>query len=517
MSASSVNIFAVSSTENAKKRKRNVATEEDASDIYDSNGKTRRVNPAKLAERLDPGLVKEMDAYIKPGAYMPSFAIRKELQERYQVDRRHLYDYFHSRGLRVAKEDRHSNLTRSRQAKAAAAAASAMVSNEPRTSSHTPKDASLPVKKTAQKATKAPRLPLTPAHTNAPILAGAEESHPKSSLEDCPTSKEECLVYPKSRTPSPEPEFSLPVKDVSPPIPIRNDSSSYELGVLSVPNYVMDATQSSLPSPLAEHSIDATFVEHPDESTLIQDDESFCPVAFAKETADFDLSEYLNLDLDAEPVGVYPFFDTTPTPMINLDSSMSLSDRQGFYDLVKDAPSTLHQGSPVVGTVPNRVPVSQSSSAQRTNVVTQHSAGFPNNLVDLLLNGPLQSDIQAKAANRTGYPPPASVTNLPLAPLSLQRTTQLLQTSRTIPSAHPSHVVTEDSKPSSASCHCSAQTGAGAFTMNDYMYDYSIDSACLGVRPSSISFQAQQRYYQYGPRPHIQRSSRFRAISAGGI
>ncbi|KIK67278.1 hypothetical protein GYMLUDRAFT_156339 [Collybiopsis luxurians FD-317 M1] len=49
---------------------------------------------------------------------MPSFEIRKELQIRYQVDRRHLYDYFHSRGLRVAKEDRHSNLTRSRIAKA---------------------------------------------------------------------------------------------------------------------------------------------------------------------------------------------------------------------------------------------------------------------------------------------------------------------------------------------------------------------------------------------------------------
>lgn len=68
---------------------------------------------------------------------MPNFEIRKELQIRYQVDRRHLYDYFHSRGrslscsskddisgntmslgLRVAKEDRHSNLTRSRLAKA---------------------------------------------------------------------------------------------------------------------------------------------------------------------------------------------------------------------------------------------------------------------------------------------------------------------------------------------------------------------------------------------------------------
>ncbi|KAJ3904973.1 hypothetical protein F5879DRAFT_800625 [Lentinula edodes] len=51
---------------------------------------------------------------------MPNFDVRKELQIRYQVDRRHLYDYFHSRGLRVAKEDRHSNLTRSRIAKAKA-------------------------------------------------------------------------------------------------------------------------------------------------------------------------------------------------------------------------------------------------------------------------------------------------------------------------------------------------------------------------------------------------------------
>ncbi|KAF9021754.1 hypothetical protein BDZ89DRAFT_957166 [Hymenopellis radicata] len=65
---------------------------------------------------------------------MPSFAIRKDLQERYAVDRRHLYDYFHSRGtvafisqlpvvliiegLRVAKEERFNNLARSRQKKA---------------------------------------------------------------------------------------------------------------------------------------------------------------------------------------------------------------------------------------------------------------------------------------------------------------------------------------------------------------------------------------------------------------
>ncbi|KAF9225394.1 hypothetical protein BS17DRAFT_661456, partial [Gyrodon lividus] len=40
---------------------------------------------------------------------MPSFAVRKELQERYNIDRRHIYDYFHSRGLRVVKEDKHGN------------------------------------------------------------------------------------------------------------------------------------------------------------------------------------------------------------------------------------------------------------------------------------------------------------------------------------------------------------------------------------------------------------------------
>ncbi|EGO05265.1 hypothetical protein SERLA73DRAFT_129118 [Serpula lacrymans var. lacrymans S7.3] len=40
---------------------------------------------------------------------MPSFAVRKELQERYNIDRRHIYDYFHSKGLRVVKEDKHGN------------------------------------------------------------------------------------------------------------------------------------------------------------------------------------------------------------------------------------------------------------------------------------------------------------------------------------------------------------------------------------------------------------------------
>lgn len=70
----------------------------------------RRVNPESLALRLGPDLVRDLDALITPGnTEMPSFSVRKELQERYNIDRRHIYDYFHSRGLRVVKEDKHGN------------------------------------------------------------------------------------------------------------------------------------------------------------------------------------------------------------------------------------------------------------------------------------------------------------------------------------------------------------------------------------------------------------------------
>ncbi|KAH7886165.1 hypothetical protein F5I97DRAFT_1221579 [Phlebopus sp. FC_14] len=70
----------------------------------------RRVNPESLALRLGPELVRDLDALIVPGNMeMPSFAVRKTLQERYNIDRRHIYDYFHSRGLRVVKEDKNGN------------------------------------------------------------------------------------------------------------------------------------------------------------------------------------------------------------------------------------------------------------------------------------------------------------------------------------------------------------------------------------------------------------------------
>ncbi|KAI0361095.1 hypothetical protein OH77DRAFT_1392173 [Trametes cingulata] len=41
---------------------------------------------------------------------MPSFAIRQQIQQRYKVDRRHIYDWFHSKGLRVTKEDKRATV-----------------------------------------------------------------------------------------------------------------------------------------------------------------------------------------------------------------------------------------------------------------------------------------------------------------------------------------------------------------------------------------------------------------------
>ncbi|KAF8910026.1 hypothetical protein CPB84DRAFT_1764402 [Gymnopilus junonius] len=118
--------FSENLSRNTSIRKRNRQSLEDNLDeaIWDfpddGRPKTRRVNPQRLAIRLGPDLVAEMEALIVPGAKMPTFAIRKDFQERYQVDRRHIYDYFHSRGLRVAKEDKHTNLIRGRALKAQA-------------------------------------------------------------------------------------------------------------------------------------------------------------------------------------------------------------------------------------------------------------------------------------------------------------------------------------------------------------------------------------------------------------
>lgn len=67
----------------------------------------RRVNPESLAMRLGPQLVNELEALLQPGATeMPPFHVRQAIQKRYNIDRRHIYDWFHSKGLRVTKDDK---------------------------------------------------------------------------------------------------------------------------------------------------------------------------------------------------------------------------------------------------------------------------------------------------------------------------------------------------------------------------------------------------------------------------
>ena len=82
-----------------KKRQRQPTDACEPSFEEEGRCKTRRVDPDRLAERLPLDLVKEMDAHIFPGAKMPVFEVRKSMQERYSVDRRNIYDYFHSRGM----------------------------------------------------------------------------------------------------------------------------------------------------------------------------------------------------------------------------------------------------------------------------------------------------------------------------------------------------------------------------------------------------------------------------------
>ena len=65
----------------------------------------RRVNPESLAARLGPELVAEMEKHIIPGSIeMPPFSVRRDIQIKFGIDRRHIYDFFHSRGLRCLNE-----------------------------------------------------------------------------------------------------------------------------------------------------------------------------------------------------------------------------------------------------------------------------------------------------------------------------------------------------------------------------------------------------------------------------
>jgi len=65
----------------------------------------RRVNPESLAARLGPELVCRDGKTYHPGRIeMPPFSIRRDIQIKFGIDRRHIYDFFTSRGLRCVNE-----------------------------------------------------------------------------------------------------------------------------------------------------------------------------------------------------------------------------------------------------------------------------------------------------------------------------------------------------------------------------------------------------------------------------
>ncbi|KAL0576870.1 hypothetical protein V5O48_005105 [Marasmius crinis-equi] len=359
MSAIPLEYTAIPTNERIKKRKRH-----DDPEIYDSNGKTRRVNPYKLGERLGPDLVREMEVYIKPGAMMPNFAIRKHLQEKYQVDRRHLYDYFHSRGLRVAKEDRHSNLTRSRQAKAAAAAAEDLHPVARKARDFFVALAKKPEQKRSQKP-KAARPPLVQASVNVSSSPSTRAiSHGDKPSEDGALSISTISsIYAhedRQRSLSPEPAFSqndpsdgelqYPASDDSYPSASHAIShSTSELPAIEILfSPLLSSSTSYVPSNIAEWLAKRTTEEsstpdHSPEVTLVDDEAgSFSPADFVKETLDpqcqFNLEDYINFDdgdlvAPSTPGG---FGLDSDDSIINMEESMSLSERRQFYDLVND-------------------------------------------------------------------------------------------------------------------------------------------------------------------------------------
>lgn len=90
---------------------------ESISDVLPTPPLRRRVNPASLANKLGPELVAELESLIKPGCNeMPSFAARQAIQKKYQVDRRHIYDWYHTKGLRVSsKAERRAQMIQAEQ------------------------------------------------------------------------------------------------------------------------------------------------------------------------------------------------------------------------------------------------------------------------------------------------------------------------------------------------------------------------------------------------------------------
>ncbi|KAJ3923856.1 hypothetical protein F5877DRAFT_74002 [Lentinula edodes] len=313
--------FAQSMSECTRKRKRQ-AEDDDFDPLnpqnQDDKNKTRRINPFKLAERLPDGLVKEMETFIKPGAIMPNFDVRKELQIRYQVDRRHLYDYFHSRGLRVAKEDRHSNLTRSRIAKAKA---------------QTNGDESVK-ENVSQKFYKPMKLP--PAKRSAPKPKIARKSYKKPVLMSTVDNR---VFSPSPAAYNQEPDVQVTAsaeEDLSP----ENETNILEPGISfdsDVDAVTNAATLAVMEQQPCFYSEDAYVTSGPSTPSLVDDSSSCKSPSPSLEEESFSAAEFaaefLNLpeDLDCQDQSMDTVFDCSFAPSI-IGDLMRPSDRKNMYE-----------------------------------------------------------------------------------------------------------------------------------------------------------------------------------------
>ncbi|KAJ7269315.1 hypothetical protein B0H12DRAFT_32562 [Mycena haematopus] len=287
----------------------------------------RRIDPDRLAIRLGPELVSEMDAYIVPGAKMPSFEIRQSFVTRYAVDRRHIYDYFHSRGLRVAKEDKHLNLSHRMSRKPVAArkpAASKAVSLDP------------------VKPVESAIFDSSPSETNpAPPLTVVAEST-ESSMDSATT-----ISYPSSSETIPILSSTVPTKStkgsskrriprssrpspasVSPLLPslqsmaLSSDSSSDEDGSSPIFDFTDTLTESSS----LDEDLNLLSLGHLVSNDKLRESFGFDFIPFPYASPDDLLYELDELQRDI------PVCDSL-LPLDGL-SSLSENDRMEFYNLV---------------------------------------------------------------------------------------------------------------------------------------------------------------------------------------
>ncbi|PCH34110.1 hypothetical protein WOLCODRAFT_160606 [Wolfiporia cocos MD-104 SS10] len=140
-----------------------------------ATGGRKRANAESLAARLGPELVRELEALLKPGmTEMPPFAVRQAIQKRYNINRRHIYDWFHSRGLRVTKEERRY----SDEAQIGLIRPQRKLRQGPEPSMSTPELSFCDSSFEAASATSSPDLPLTPASSTGAFTTSMVQTLP---------------------------------------------------------------------------------------------------------------------------------------------------------------------------------------------------------------------------------------------------------------------------------------------------------------------------------------------------